>query len=155
MELSALMAFLHHIAAFTLVGAVMTELVLLRCELTLQSARALLRVDFFYGMAALALLVIGPLRVMFFEKGPMYYLHSIPFLVKICAFAAMGVISIVPTGTFLSWRAGLKDGIIPVVPAARIRRLRLILHLELTAIVIIIACAALMARGIGSQYVLG
>lgn len=154
MELSAFFAFLHHVAAFAMAGALLTELILLRLELTLQSARALLRVDMIYGLSALTLLVVGPIRVLLFEKGPEYYLHSIPFLVKIITFAVVGLLSIIPTGAFLAWRKGLREGIIPIVAEARVRRLRTIVHLELLGVAVIIGCAVLMARGIGSRMLL-
>src|SRR4029077_13989919 len=95
-------------------------------------------------------LVVGMLRVAFFEKGREYYWHDLYFLIKFSAFIAAALISIYPTLTFLSWSKGLKAGVAPEVPQARTRRVRLCLMLELTAIVVILACAALMARGIGS-----
>ena len=60
-----------------------------------------------------------------------------------------GLISIYPTITFLSWNAALKAGAAPAVSAERASRVRLCLMLELTAIVVMLACAALMARGFG------
>ena len=56
MTASALFAFLHHAAAFLLVAVVMVELVVMRGELTLASARTLLRMDSVYGMCAVMLL---------------------------------------------------------------------------------------------------
>jgi len=55
MTASALFAFLHHAAAFALVAVVMVELVLMRGELTLASARTLLRMDSVYGLCAVVL----------------------------------------------------------------------------------------------------
>jgi putative membrane protein len=70
--MSTLFAFLHHICAFTLVSAVAIEFVLIRSELTVASARRLQVTDLVLGVAAGALLVIGLLRVFFFEKGAEY-----------------------------------------------------------------------------------
>ena len=53
------LAFLHHAAAFVIVAVLTAELVLLKGELTAVSARSVLRMDAAYGIAALALLVIG------------------------------------------------------------------------------------------------
>ncbi len=88
----------------------MIEFVLMKDELTLKSARKLQLADMAYGIAAGAVIVIGFLRVFYFEKGSAYYFHSIPFGIKILAFAAVGVISIVPTVEFLSWSKPLKVG---------------------------------------------
>jgi putative membrane protein len=62
---------------------------------------------------------------------------------------AAGVISIYPTVLFLSWSKALREGGTPEMSAAQIRRARLCLMLELTAIVVILFCAPLMARGFG------
>jgi putative membrane protein len=67
--MSTLFAFLHHLCAFTLVSAVAIEFALIRSELTLSSARRLQVTDLVLGIAAGALLIIGLLRVFFFEKG--------------------------------------------------------------------------------------
>jgi putative membrane protein len=146
---SAVMAFLHHLAAFTVVAALAVEVALFKPPLTLGQARRLLGADMVFGLSAGAVLVIGLLRVMYFEKGPAYYWHNAFFLTKLAAFLAAALISIYPTVTFLSWRGGLRAGAVPEIGAARVRRLRLCMMLELTAIVAILACAALMARGFG------
>jgi putative membrane protein len=99
---SALFAFLDHLAAFALVSTLAVELVLVRGDLTPASARRLLVVDAVNGAAAGAILVVGLLRVFFFEKGAAYYCHSIPFIVKLSLFATVGLLSIYPTRHFLS-----------------------------------------------------
>jgi putative membrane protein len=146
---SALMAFLHHAAAFTVVAALAVEVALFKPPLALGQARRLLRTDTIFGVAAAAVLIIGLLRVWYFEKGPAYYWHDAFFLAKFAAFIAASLISIYPTVTFLSWKRSLQSGSVPEISAARTGRVRLCLMLELTAIVVILACAALMARGFG------
>ena len=102
--MTTLFAFLHHLCAFTLVAAVAIEFTLIRQELTLSSARRLQVTDIVLGIAAGALLVIGLLRVFFFEKGAAYYWHSHAFLTKFALFIIIGLLSIIPTMEFLSWR---------------------------------------------------
>jgi putative membrane protein len=143
------MAFLHHVAAFTLVAALAVEVALFKPPLSATQARRLLRTDMIFGAAAGVVLVAGLLRVTYFEKGPAYYWHDVFFLIKFGAFLLAAVASIYPTMTFLSWNRGLKAGIAPEVPASQIRHVRMCLMLELTAILIILLCAALMARGFG------
>jgi len=147
--MSALFAFLHHLAAFALVAALAIELVLLGEALTVDNARKLIRVDGAYGIAAGVLLVVGLLRVFYFEKGAAYYFHSGPFLLKLALFIAVGLASIYPTVTFLSWRSAVRNGQAPQVDPGRLRTLRRIVHAELAAVAVILLCAALMARGIG------
>jgi putative membrane protein len=155
MFLSALMAFIHHLAAFTLVGALVFEVAAFKPPLTVAQARRIQRADLIFGAAASVLLVVGLLRVVYFEKGPAYYFTNAFFLTKLTAFIVAGLISIYPTVLFLSWSRALKAGateglLTPAVPPEKIRRVRMCLMLELTAIVVILFCAPFMARGLGS-----
>jgi putative membrane protein len=145
--MSTLFAFLHHLCAFTLVSAVAIEFMLIKQELTLASARRLQVTDLVLGIAAGALLVIGLLRVSFFEKGPDYYLHSHAFHAKFSLFIIMALLSIIPTFEFLSWSGALKAGQVPSISAKKLKLVTAAIHGELLAIVIILLCAAIMARG--------
>jgi len=149
MNLSALMATLHHLAAFTLVATLAVEVAMFKPPLSVEQARRLQRTDLIFGVAAAVLLVVGLMRVFWFEKGPRYYWHDLYFLIKFMAFVIAALISIYPTVTFLAWIPAVKAGNAPQVSLDQTRRVRLCLMLELTAIVIILPCAALMARGFG------
>ncbi|MGE0874990.1 MAG: DUF2214 family protein [Burkholderiales bacterium] len=142
-------AFVHHVAAFALVAALAVEFMLMRDELSMKSARRLQAADAVYGIAAGVLLAAGFARVLWFEKGAAYYFASVPFIAKLSLFVLVGLLSIVPTVEFLSWRAGLKRGEVPVLAEAKKRRLRAIIHAELGCVVLILLCAALMAKGVG------
>jgi putative membrane protein len=145
--MSTLFAFLHHLCAFTLVSAVAIEFMLIKQELTLASARRLQVVDLVLGIAAGALLVVGLLRVFFFEKGSDYYLHSHAFHLKLTLFIVIGLLSIIPTMEFLSWRGALRAGQVPTISPQKLKRVTMVIHSELLAIVIILLCATIMARG--------
>ena len=145
----ALAAFVHHLAAFGLVAALVAELALLRTALTARSARQVQVADLAYGIAAGLVLAIGFFRVFYFEKGSAYYFHSAPFIAKVTIFALVGLASIYPTVEFLSWGRDLKQGRIPRLPEGKARILRTIIAWELAGLVLVILCAALMARGIG------
>lgn len=125
------------------------EMLALKQPLTLQSAARIRRYDAIYGVAALLVLLIGGLRVMYFEKGAYYYMHSTPFMAKMALFVAVGLISIYPTVTFLKWGKSLKQGISPVLSEAKGRMLRIVIHVELTLLALMILCAAMMAKGVG------
>ena len=142
-----LSAFLHHLAAFALVAAIAVEFVLLKGELTLWSARRLQVADMVLGIAATVLLLVGLARVFWFEKGAAYYFHNHAFLTKFSLFIIVALLSIVPTVEFLSWRKAVKAGAVPVVAIAKLKRVRMIVHIELAAIVLILLCAAIMAKG--------
>ena len=145
--MTVLFAFLHHLAAFTLVACVAIEFVLMRGPLTHWSARRLIAADAILGIAATLLLLVGLARVFWFEKGAAYYFHNHAFLTKFSLFIVIGLLSIVPTLEFLSWRKAVKQGDVPVVAEGKIKRVRMIVHIELAAVAIILLCAALMAKG--------
>lgn len=130
-------------------SALAIEFVLIRGELTARNARAILFADAVFGGSAGAILIVGFLRVFYFEKGATYYFHSVPFIAKLSLFAIIGLLSIYPTYRFLSWRPSLKEGAVPALEPAKLRAIRRIIHWELAGLVVLVLCAALMARGIG------
>ncbi len=86
---------------------------------------------------------------MYFEKGPQYYSHSGPFIVKMTLFIVVALVSIYPTVVFIKWGNSLKQGVVPDVSTQQRRKLRGIIHLELTLLALVILAAAMMAKGIG------
>jgi len=142
-------AFLHHLAAFALVAALAVEFVLIRGELNLGTARKLQRIDMVFGLSSGVVLVVGLLRVFYFEKGASYYFHSAPFIAKLSLFAIVGLLSIYPTLEFASWSKSLKQGQMPALTERKIASIRSVIHWELAGVVVIILCAALMAKGVG------
>ena len=147
--MTSLFAFLHHIAAFTLFAALVVELILIREVLTVGTARRLQVADMVFGISAGVLIVVGLLRVFYFEKGAYYYFHTWTFIAKLTLFLIVGLVSIVPTREFLSWRKAVKQGQAPSVSPDKVRALRSIMHWELVGVVAIILMAALMAKGVG------
>jgi putative membrane protein len=141
-------AFLHHAAAFLIVAALMVELVLLKNELTVASARSVLRMDMVYGIAALVLLVVGFVRVFHTEKGSAYYFDSGSFLLKLTLFIIVGLLSIYPTIKFMGWRKALREGRVPELDAGTRRTVRMLVHIELTLLFVIMLMAIMMARGV-------
>jgi putative membrane protein len=140
-------AFLHHLAAFALVGALAAEFILIGQVLSIDTAKRLVKADTVLGAAAVVLLIVGLARVFFFEKGETYYIHNYAFLTKLSVFIAVAVLSMTPTIEFLSWREALNAGQLPKVDGKKLRSIKNIIHIELAAIVIIVLCAAIMARG--------
>jgi len=147
--MATLFAFLHHLAAFTLFSFLTAEFMLLKGELTAARAKQIIVADTIYGASAGLVLVIGFLRVFYFEKGSDFYFHSIPFIIKLSIFILVGVISIYPTIEFMSWRSSVKQGQVPNISDAKIKTIRKIMHWELVGLTIILLCAALMSKGVG------
>ncbi len=150
--MSTLFAFLHHLCAFTLVGALAVEFILIgqvqgADALSAGVAKRLVKTDAVLGLAAGLLLAVGLCRVFFFEKGETYYFTSHAFLTKLSVFIAVAALSVIPTLEFLSWRDAVSAGKVPVVKPEKLVLIKKIIHGELAAIVIILLCAAIMARG--------
>lgn len=141
-------AFIHHAAAFLVVATLLAELVLLRGELTPSTARSVLRMDMVYGIAALVVLVAGLVRVFHTEKGSEYYFASGPFLVKLGLFIVVALLSVYPTMKFIGWRKALRQQRLPELEPGTLRRVRMLIHVELTLLFVIILMAVMMARGI-------
>src|SRR5262245_43952904 len=122
--ISSVFAFLHHLAAFALVSALVLEMVLLRLPLTAATGRRILVADLVAGIAAGTVLLVGVLRVQYFEKGAAYYAHSGTFIAKMVLFGTVALLSIAPTLEFLSWRKALNAGEAPVVAEAKLKLVR-------------------------------
>lgn len=149
MVTTAVMAFLHHLMAFTLVACVVYEFIAYRKGLSFEEARRIQRADLIYGISAAFLLIVGVLRVIYFEKGPAYYTNNPFFWLKMNAFLIVGLLSIDPTIRYLRWNKTLKAGNVPEITDREFKRTRVILTLEVIGLAVIMFAAALMARGIG------
>ena len=68
------------------------------------------------------------------------FLHYLPT-------SLVGLLSIVPTIEFLSWRKAVRDGKLPEVSERKLGTVRTLIHLELAGIVVILLAAAIMAKG--------
>jgi putative membrane protein len=73
---SVVLAFLHHLAAFTLVSALAVEFVLMRGEVDARTVRRLGIADAILGASAGVLLVAGLLRVFYFEKSANFAMND-------------------------------------------------------------------------------
>lgn len=145
--MTAFFAFLHHLAAFALVGALAVELVLVHAEITLANLRRLLVADAVLGMAAGTVLIVGLVRVFLLEKGADYYFSNMAFIIKFGVFLGIGALSLMPTLNFLSWRKDLRAGRLPEIEPKRFAMIQATVHGELAAVAVILLCAAVMARG--------
>ena len=146
---NSIMASLHHIFAFTLTACLVYEFIAYRKGLTVEEARRIQRVDIAFGISAGLLLVVGLLRVFFFEKGVNFYTHNPVFWIKMSLFAIIGLLSIYPTLRFIKWNSALSAGQAPEIPDDEFKRVRLLLSLELVGLTLILFAAPAMARGIG------
>lgn len=145
----AILAWIHFVLAFLMVGTLVAESFILRLPVDGRIARLLARVDLFYGISAGLLIVAGVSRVIWGAKGWLYYQGQPFFWAKMAAFALVGLISILPTMTFLRWRRTANASETFLVPETEAARVRRYVIGETHLIAILLLFAVLMARGIG------
>ncbi|NND01022.1 MAG: DUF2214 family protein [Gammaproteobacteria bacterium] len=147
--MSTILAFLHHLAAFTFVTALAVEYVTIRDKLSEPNARRLIAADAVYAASATLVLIVGFVRVYYYEKGADYYWNSVPFIAKIGLFAVVALLSFYPSAEFLRWKKQLNEELVPDVTGNKMQIIRKIIHVELIGVVLILLSAAMMARGVG------
>ena len=149
MDLDLIFAILHFLLIFVLVAIMTMELMLLRPGLTGSRLAQLGSIDGAYGGAAMALIVVGFLRVFLGATDSSFYLMNWVFWAKIAAFVAVGLISIKPTIAIARWRRQAKGDAAFVVPDGEVKAARTFVHAETAVFILIPIFASLMARGYG------
>ena len=146
----AALSYLHFVLAFILVAAIAAEAFVLRLPVDGKVARLLLRIDLFYGLAAVGVILAGVARVFWGAKGADYYAGQPLFWVKMAAIAIAGLISIAPTRAFFRWVRAAGQDPAHLVAEAEAKRTRRLVMIELHVLALVPPFAALTARGIGS-----
>jgi putative membrane protein len=149
MTTSAIFAFLHFAAVFGIVATLFLEWQTMSRAPTLAEARRIQVSDRWFGVFAAVVLVVGALRVFYFEKGKTFYFASPFFNAKLMLFLVVGLLSIYPTIRFIKWGAQTRQGLPPAVSADEYRWIMLLLRAELVLLLGVALCASLMARGVG------
>jgi putative membrane protein len=150
MFLDWLLASFHHLAVFSLAAILSAEIFLTLGPIDDRMALRLARVDAWFGIMAALALAAGLMRLAFGAKGADYYLANTFFWLKMALFAAVAVISIAPTFSYLVWRRRVRADASFRPPAREIARLRRALYTEAGLFALIPLCAAAMARGYGT-----
>jgi putative membrane protein len=145
----AALSYLHFLFAFILVGAIAAELFILRLPVDANVAKRLARVDLFYGVSALGVLIVGFARAIWAANGWDHYAAQPFFWAKIATFVLVGLISIVPTIAFIRWARAARAAAAFAVPESEVRSVRLLVMIEVHLLALVPLFAALMARGIG------
>ncbi len=144
------LAIAHHLLFLLLAGVLAFEISAVRSSMDREGILRVARVDAWYGLLAVAIIVVGFARAIFAAKGWAYYSVNLFFWAKLGAFAVVGLLSIMPTVEFIRWRKAISANL-TILPAPHgIRNVRRILFAEAIVFALIPAFAAAMARGYGS-----
>lgn len=138
-----LVRYLHFIGIIFLSGTLAFEHLLLKSEVTNENFKKICKVDIFYGLSALVVLVTGLLLWFYVGKDSSFYVQNPFFHVKLTLFILMGLISIIPTMFFIKHR-NTEEEIIKIP-----KKIIMITRVELLFLVLIPLFAVFVANGYG------
>jgi putative membrane protein len=148
MWLDAVLAYLHFIAIFLLFAFLTVQAVLIRRPLDPATIRLLGRMDLWYFGSAMAVLATGFARAIFGAKGADFYFSGWPIYAKIGLFLTVGIISVIPTLTFIRWRRMLDHDAAWQVPEVEQKKTRRLVMIEVHLAALIPVFAVIMSRGL-------
>jgi putative membrane protein len=143
------LAIVHHLLVFTLVGILAFEIGTVRLAMTHDEILRVGRIDNWYGILAGVIIVVGFIRAIFAAKGWAYYEVNLFFWAKIATFLVIALLSIPPTVAIIHWRKALKSDVAFAPRADVVRRVRGYLWAEAALFLLLPVFAAAMARGYG------
>ena len=135
--------YLHFIGIFVIASALFAEHVLLKKEMTGSEIQKLARIDLFYGLAAILVLIAGLILWFWVGKPAAFYTKNFLFHIKLTLFLALGILSIYPSVFFMKNRKTKLDKV--VIPGS----IKVLIRIELMILFLIPLLAVFMVRGIG------
>ena len=145
----AFVAYIHYLGIILCFGALMFERIILKQNLSKNETISIIIADVIYGIAGLAILITGILRVKYYGQGGEFYTGNPVFWVKVSLYIIIGLISLYPTTTYILWAIPLSKNKLPDISENLVKRFRLIIMTELVGFAVIPFFATLMSRGIG------
>jgi putative membrane protein len=144
------LAIVHHLLIFLLFGVLAFEIGVIRPSMKREDVLSVVSVDNWYGILAVAIVVVGFSRAIYAAKGWVYYEANGFFWAKIAAFVVVALLSIIPTIQIIRWRRALAADSAFLPAAPDIAGVRRFLWAEIVFFAFIPAFAAAMARGYGA-----
>ena len=146
---SAIVAYVHYLGIILCFGALIFERIILKINLSKKETISIIIADVIYGIAGLAILITGILRVKFYGQGGEFYTSNPLFWIKVSLYILVGLISLYPTTTYILWAVPLSKNKLPVISENLVKRFKVIIMTELVCFAVIPIFATLMSRGIG------
>lgn len=145
MTIELLLRYFHFVSIFLIVGALVSEHLLLKPILSKKKIDRLSKIDGIYGLAVLSLLGAGlTLWLGGYGKPTEFYSENPLFHFKLSLFVLIGLLSIYPTVFFIKNRKG-DPGEMITIPKTIVWMIRI----ELLLVFTIPILAGMMAKGIG------
>ena len=146
---SALVAYIHYLGIVLCFGSLLFERLTLKVDLKRNEAISIIIADVIYGLAGVAILVTGILRVKYFGQGGDFYTSNPIFWIKVILYILVGLLSLYPTITYILWAVPISKNKLPELNNKLVKRFQFIITTELIGFATIPFFATLMARGIG------
>ena len=146
---NALVAYVHYVSFMICFGALIYERISLKKDPNRKESISMVIADIIYGLAGVAILVTGILRVKYFGQGGDFYTGNPIFWIKVSLYILVGVLSLYPTTTYILWAIPLSKNKLPEISENLVKRFRFIITTELVGFATIPLFATLMARGVG------
>lgn len=140
-----ILRYLHFISVFAIVGALVSEHLLLKSTLSRKEILRLSKIDGVYGLAVLSLLGVGmTLWLGGIGKPTEFYSSNPVFHIKLTLFVVIGLLSIYPTVFFIKQAKGDPIEMVDIP-----KSIFWMVRFELLILLIMPILAGLMAKGIG------
>lgn len=139
-----LVRYVHFIALFVWIGALTSEHLLLKPQMSRAEIARLARIDAIYGLSAVLVVAAGLTLWFGVGKPADFYSSNWIFHTKVGLAVIVGLLSIYPTVFFIKNRKGQQDEMIDI-PS----NVKLLIRVQLAIMIIIPFLATLMAKGIG------
>tara|TARA_Y100000589_G_scaffold330379_1_gene379839 strand:+ start:264 stop:749 length:486 start_codon:yes stop_codon:yes gene_type:complete len=146
---SALVAYVHYVGIIFCFGSLLFERIILKTNLNRKECIAMVFADAIYGIAGLAILFTGILRIKYFGQGGEFDTSNPVFWIKVSLYILVGLLSLYPTISYILWTIPLSKNKLPDISPNLVNRFKFIITIELAGFAIIPLFATLMARGIG------
>lgn len=138
------LAVVHHLLVFGLAIMLAMELAYLRGERV--PVKRLAGLDAGYGAVAVLLLLAGAARVLWGDKGWVFYQDNPYFWAKVGTFLLIGLLSVPPTMLFLKWRKVFRADAAFQPDATEVARAARFVRFEVLLLFPLVAFAAAMAQ---------
>ena len=146
--MNILIPYLHYIGIMAMMGALITEHVMLKPGISKDQIKSLSIVDLIYGISAAIVLITGLLRWFIVDiKGTEFFTKNPLFHIKLTLFVAIVILSIFPTIKFLKWKKQAKLDE-PGLGEKDIKKQLMFIRIELLLLAIIPLLAVMVAGGI-------
>jgi putative membrane protein len=150
MIVRSVFAALHLLALGIGLGAIWARSRALRGPLDTSGIGRVLTADNWWGAAAGLWIATGLVRLFSpMEKGSAYYFQNAFFMAKMTAFLLILVLEVRPMMTFIRWRTALRRGETPETSRARL--FARTSTIQVLLVVVMVAAATAMARGLGAR----